>query len=167
MQRRQPQRQAAGAYIALTPDLIAKRTKRHLDELEASNYAEPSSSKRGLEDKDAGAASKGDRTRTSLSEQRAAAAGAVRKKSTMAVRTALLYRKTLATLIDDSGIASYPAHVPTYLTNVAPPSKRPPRLICSVCGYHGRYKCRKCCLAYCDLRCEATHNETRCERRVI
>ncbi|KZW02759.1 hypothetical protein EXIGLDRAFT_372315 [Exidia glandulosa HHB12029] len=166
MQRRQPSRQVqANAFVALAPDLIAKRTKRHLDELEASNYTEPSAST--ADDNDA-SGSTSSRARSSISDQRAAAAGVARKKkSTMAVRTALLYRKTLAGLIDESGIASYPAHVPTYLTASAPPPKHPPRLICSVCGYHGRYKCRKCALPYCDLRCEATHSETRCERRII
>ncbi|KAJ6631003.1 hypothetical protein B0H10DRAFT_1980305 [Mycena sp. CBHHK59/15] len=157
------------AIVGLTPEVIAKRTRRHLDELERSNYAEPSSSNLGEEEEDAGGSkySKG-RARQLISEKRNVNIPGIRKKkSTMNVRTALLYRKNFATLVEESSIASLPPSVPTYLTAQAPAPTYPPRLICSVCGYWGRYKCRRCALPYCDRSCEDLHNETRCERRVV
>ncbi|KAK7454443.1 hypothetical protein VKT23_011199 [Stygiomarasmius scandens] len=149
----------------LTSDVIAKRTKRHLDELERSNYAEP-----GLEvgeDEEESSKSFKGRARQVISDKRnlnlsGNSPAAKKKKSTMNVRTALLYR-----LISPQGIASMPSSIPTYLTAQTPPSSYPPRLICSVCGYWGRYKCQKCALPYCDQNCEAVHVETRCERRVL
>ncbi|KAF8896212.1 hypothetical protein BD779DRAFT_1608519 [Infundibulicybe gibba] len=157
----------------ITEDIIAKRTKRHLDELERSNYAEPTLLALG-EEEDEGATGKytKGRARQTISDKRnlkisgsSPASGA--KKSTMNVRTALLYRKNLATLIEESGIAALPASIPTYLTALAPPSPYPPRMLCSVCGYWGQYKCRRCALPYCDRNCEGVHAETRCERRVV
>ncbi|KAJ7284624.1 hypothetical protein C8J57DRAFT_1169733 [Mycena rebaudengoi] len=155
--------------IGLTQEVIAKRTKRHLDELERSNYAEPNLSALGEEEDDAGGTkySKG-RARQIISEKRAAnIPGVKKKKSSMNVRTALLYRKNFATLVEESNIASLPSSVPTYLTAQAPAPTYPPRLMCSVCGYWGRYKCRRCALPYCDRNCEGVHAETRCEKRVV
>ncbi|KAJ3732161.1 hypothetical protein DFJ43DRAFT_338372 [Lentinula guzmanii] len=136
------------------PKLLEKRTKNHLDELEKSNYSESASLTVG-EDDDEPAVGKYNTK------------AATKKKSTMNIRSALLYRKNLATLIEESGIASLPPSAPSYLTAVASPPKYPPRLICSVCGYWGQYKCRKCAMPYCDLSCEGIHIETRCERRVV
>lgn len=70
-------------------------------------------------------------------------------------------------LTPSKGIATLPQDVPTYLRATAPPPQEPPRLICSVCGYWGKYKCRRCAMPYCDLNCEGVHMETRCERRVV
>ncbi|EED81186.1 predicted protein [Postia placenta Mad-698-R] len=168
MPRRQPARKAHAASHQLDLEVIAKRTKRHLDELERSNYAEPSGNLFALDDDDeagGGRSAKG-RARQTISDKREWA-GLKKKKSTMNVRTAVLYKKSLATLIDESGIANYPSDVPTYLTAVVPPPREPPRLLCSVCGYWGKYKCKRCAMPYCDMNCEGVHNETRCERRVI
>lgn len=108
---------------------------------------------------------------------------AKKKKSSMNVRTAILYRKGLATLIDESvsgarpaqrsadtdhqGVASLAPTQPSYLTASASASAVPPRMLCSVCGYKGAYRCNKCGMSYCDLRCGQVHDETRCERRVV
>ncbi|KZT29707.1 hypothetical protein NEOLEDRAFT_1174725 [Neolentinus lepideus HHB14362 ss-1] len=161
--RRQVQVEAAAARAHIDPELIAKRTKRHLDELERSNYTESSTlfASADDEDQDRGPAARG-RARQTISDKREHGR---KKKSTMNIRTAVLYRKNLATLIDESGIAALPG--PTYLTAAVPPPNEPPRLICSVCGYWGKYKCKKCAMPYCDLNCEAVHDETRCERRVL
>ncbi|KAH7925470.1 hypothetical protein BV22DRAFT_1112265 [Leucogyrophana mollusca] len=167
--REQAARQVNSAKQALAPEVIAKRTKRHLDELERSNYAEPSISLLGEEEEDGagGKYAKG-RARQTISDKRHFGdASGKKKKTSMNVRTALLYRKNLATLIEEAGIAHLPPNVPTYLTAAAPPPQIPPRLLCSVCGYRGLYRCRKCAMPYCDLNCEGVHNETRCERRVI
>jgi len=166
--REQPTRQAQNANIAqgLTVEVIAKRTKRHLDELERSNYAEPTVSFLGEdEDEEGGGKSAKGRARQTISDKRND--GVKRKKSTMSVRTALLYRKNLSTLIEESGILTPAPTHPTYITALTPPSLVPPRLICSVCGYWGRYRCRRCAMPFCDQTCEGVHAETRCERRVI
>lgn len=95
-----------------------------------------------------------------------------------------MYRKNLPTLIKESvrryrfhsllygwtltnvqGLAELgPAH-PNYLTAAAPPPKRPPIKLCEICGYLGRYTCTRCGIAYCEISCQAIHDETRCERR--
>ncbi|PPQ83446.1 hypothetical protein CVT25_007037 [Psilocybe cyanescens] len=171
--REQLARQNVAIVQTLAPEVIAKRTKRHLDELERSNYAEPTLlAGVGDEDEEGGNKYHKGRGRQIISDKRnlnilGTSPAAKKKKSTMNVRTALLYRKNLATLIDESNIASLPSSVPTYLTASAPPSVYPPRMICSVCGYWGSYKCRRCAMPYCDLNCEGVHAETRCERRVV
>lgn len=101
------------------PDVVAARNRRHLDQLEVnlkpisvrhtlipasfqrSNYGET----RTVADEDAGNSSRG--ARSLISEKRSVkmlgtSPAATKKKSTMAVRTALLYPKSLATLIEES-----------------------------------------------------------------
>ena len=103
----------------------------------------------------------------------------------MNIRTALLYKKNLTTLIEESvravghrlvwmalisyfkGIGNLPSSTPSYLSAVVPPSKEPPRLFCSVCGYWGKYRCMKCALPFCSRDCEVNHEETRCEKKVV
>ncbi|KAI0635726.1 hypothetical protein C8Q77DRAFT_1053331 [Trametes polyzona] len=155
-------RQVQNPNAPLDPEVIAKRTKRHLDELERSNYSEPAGTSvlGGKPEEDDG---------TTISDKRQwdRADGKKPKKSTMNVRTAVLYKKSLAVLIDESGIEHLPPSVPTYLRAVTPPPREPPRMLCSVCSFWGKYKCKRCAMPYCDLNCEAVHNETRCERRVM
>ncbi|OBZ72034.1 hypothetical protein A0H81_07740 [Grifola frondosa] len=111
--RKQPARHAHATTAQLDPEVLAKRTKRHLDELERSNYTESSALFPGLDDDaDApgGRSAKG-RARQTISDKREWD-GKKRKKSTMNVRTAVLYKKSLATLQDESGIANMPPGVP-------------------------------------------------------
>lgn len=156
-----------------------------------TNYVEPSIMSIAENGEDAGKFAQG-RVRQTISDKRnlnipGSSPAATKKKSTMNVRTAIIYPKSLVKLIEESvcisthssrlqtvdmalwkqNIASLPPSVPTYLTAHSPPSSYPPRMICSVCGYWGRYKCRKCALPYCDINCEGVHAETRCERRVV
>ncbi|KAJ4495209.1 hypothetical protein C8J55DRAFT_115324 [Lentinula edodes] len=160
---------------AFAPEFLAKRSQNHLDELEKSNYSLSASVNADEQDDEPTTgkySTKGHARQTLISDKRdlklaGNSPAATKKKSTMNVRSALLYRKNLSALIEESGIASLPPSVPTYLTAVTSPPKYPPRLICSVCGYWGQYKCRKCAMPYCDRNCEAVHLETRCERRVI
>lgn len=49
-----------------------------------------------------------------------------------------------------------------YFSIAAPPSRRPGRHFCSVCGYTGNYSCVRCGLRFCSIRCQHTHKETRC-----
>ncbi|KAI0077883.1 hypothetical protein K474DRAFT_1642420 [Panus rudis PR-1116 ss-1] len=161
--RRHSVRQTVASSVQYDPEVIAKRAKRHLDELERSNYAEPSGAF-GVDEEEDGGGRKG-RARQTISDKKTD--GGRKKKSTMAVRTAVLYKKTFTQLVEESGIMYLPAGTPTYLTAVTPPPREPPRLICSVCGYWGRYRCRRCGMAYCDRNCEETHEDARCERRVM
>ncbi|KAF8604565.1 hypothetical protein BDV93DRAFT_522273 [Ceratobasidium sp. AG-I] len=149
---REVQNQNAVAAAAAAPELIARRNKRHVDELERSNYAEP----KGSLDLAPG------RTRTTLADEGSKS----RKKATANVRTILLYRKNLNTIIEQSGFGSLPRDTATYLTAAAPANTVPPRTLCSVCSYWGRYKCGRCAQPYCDLACRAVHTDTRCERRI-
>ncbi|KAF9060483.1 hypothetical protein BDP27DRAFT_1385564 [Rhodocollybia butyracea] len=156
------------------PELLAKRARNHLDELERSNHSELTSIDVDDDEDEASAVkyTKGRARQTLISDKRnlklaGSSPAATKKKSTMNIRGALLYRKNLATWVDESGIASFPSSVPSYLTAATPPSKYPSRLLCTVCGYWGWYKCRKCAMPYCDLNCEGIHLETRCERRVV
>ncbi|TBU49804.1 hypothetical protein BD309DRAFT_909069 [Dichomitus squalens] len=176
--RRQPARQAQNPNSPLDPEVIAKRTKRHLEELERSNYSEPAGAGAATggeaEDDDEGVApggrtTKGRARQTTISDKRQwEQVGTKRpKKATMNVRTAILYKKSFNVLLEESGIEHMPSEVPTYLRAVAPPPREPQRLLCSVCGYWGKYKCKRCAMPYCDLNCEGVHDETRCERRVI
>ncbi|GAW07783.1 cephalosporin esterase [Lentinula edodes] len=103
---------------AFAPEFLAKRSQNHLDELERSNYSLSASV--NVDEHD-------DEPTTGKYSTK----GPTKKKSTMNVRSALLYRKNLSALIEESGIASLPPSVPTYLTAVASPPKYPPRLICS------------------------------------
>jgi zinc finger HIT domain-containing protein 1 len=150
-----------------------------------SNYAEPSSSYRGTdEDDQAGKSAKGRARQTVSDKRQLSGPSAKRKKANMNIRTAILYRKNFATLIEESvsdtcvmlgclfitlsqGLASLPSSIPTYLTAAAAPHKEPTRPLCSVCGYWGNYKCKKCAMPFCGLDCRSVHDETRCERRVI
>ncbi|KAF8525821.1 hypothetical protein BU17DRAFT_74246 [Hysterangium stoloniferum] len=163
--KKQPIRQAQIQPItAISAEVVAKRTQRHLDELERSNYAEPGPM--GGEDMPGVGVAKA-RSRDIISDRRPGPGVSGKRKSTLNVRGALLYKKNLQQLIEESGIANLPPTAPSYLTAAAPPPREPPRVLCSVCGYWGKYKCRKCTMPYCDLNCQATHNETRCEKRVI
>ncbi|GAA5833614.1 hypothetical protein JCM11251_003182 [Rhodosporidiobolus azoricus] len=156
--RRQPQRAAAPSAIIADSEYVARRVKRHLNDLERTNYTEPTTGPTAYGEGDDEA--KGP---TALENEKDAAGR--KKKKSMAVRGLLMYRKNLATLLEESNISSLPASKPNYLTAVAPPSLRPPLQLCSVCGYRGKYACMRCGLRYCDVGCKTTHDESRCERR--
>ncbi|KAF9048590.1 hypothetical protein BJ165DRAFT_1402489 [Panaeolus papilionaceus] len=166
--------QRQNTVITLPAEVIAKRNKRHLDELERSNYTEANDLTGVVEEggEEGSKATSRGRDRQTISDKRnlkmpGTSRAATKKKSTFAVREALLYRKNLNTLIASSKLEEMPPDVPTYLTAATIRPTYPPRLMCSVCGYWGTYKCRRCALPYCDLNCEGVHNETRCERRVF
>lgn len=137
------------------------------------------------EDDQTGKSAKGRARQTVSDKRQLSGPSAKRKKTNMNIRTAILYRKNFATLIEESvsgstcccpeclfislsqGLANLSSSIPTYLTAAAAPSKVPKRPLCTVCGYWGNYKCKKCAMPYCSLDCRGVHDETRCERRVI
>lgn len=68
------------------------------------------------------------------------------------------YRKNFSQLLEeDSGSDS-----PNYLNAQVPPSNNPIRRFCAVCGDFFKYTCVSCGAYYCSLRCQDTHQETRC-----
>ncbi|KAH7724684.1 HIT zinc finger family protein [Aphelenchoides avenae] len=56
------------------------------------------------------------------------------------------------------------ANAVTYSKCAAPPSRRPPKKFCAVCGFRSKYNCTKCGAHYCSLPCRSTHAETRCKK---
>eukprot|EP01031_Cornospumella_fuschlensis_P031897 gene31897-38565_t len=73
--------------------------------------------------------------------------------------------KPLERLLLDNGISqeSVSPFEVNYYTIAAQPSqvtsKHP---FCSVCGYLGNYTCIRCGSRFCSVRCNNSHNETRC-----
>ncbi|KAG6334056.1 hypothetical protein ID866_5030 [Astraeus odoratus] len=167
--REKATRQVNLAKQALDPEVISKRTRRHLEELERTNYAASSLFNDVDSDPESSAnpKSKFRARQTVISDKTTFGDGKSKKKSTMNVRTAILYRKGFPTLLEESGISTLAPSVPSYLSATTPPPLYPPRLLCSVCGYKGAYRCRKCVMPYCDMNCGQVHDETRCEKRVI
>ncbi|GAA5964015.1 hypothetical protein JCM3765_007840 [Sporobolomyces pararoseus] len=166
--RRQPTRAAAPSSVVASTEYISKRIRRHLNDLERTNYTEPSGGGGNyglgkLKDDDD---DEGD-SRDSGADAKEEGGGRSRKKQgSKAVRQLLLYRKNLGQLISESGLPEpEPGTTPSYLSIASEPSKFPPVQICSVCGYKGKYTCKKCGNRYCDMGCQVTHDESRCERR--
>ncbi|PPR02619.1 hypothetical protein CVT24_002190 [Panaeolus cyanescens] len=130
--------QRQNVIVTLPAEVIAKRNKRHLDELERSNYTETNDFA-GLGEDGGDDGTKGSsrgRDRQTISDKRklkmpGTSRAATKKKSTYAVREALLYRKNLSTLIANSKLEELPSEVPTYLTAVTIRPTYPPRLLCS------------------------------------
>ncbi|KAG0253400.1 hypothetical protein DFQ27_007434 [Actinomortierella ambigua] len=81
-----------------------------------------------------------------------------------ALRRPTLTRKPLSVLLDESGLLQQDPSIPSYLTAAMGPSQYPERQFCSVCGWRGTYRCFRCGMRYCDLRCQKTHEETRLEK---
>lgn len=136
------------------------------------------------QDDQAGKSAKGRARQTVSDKRQLSGPSAKRKKANMNIRTAILYRKNFATLIEESvsgpcaiqlylfmtlcqGLSNISSSTPTYLTAAAAPPKEPTRPLCTVCGYWGNYRCKKCAMPFCGLDCRSVHDETRCERRVI
>ncbi|KAM0789855.1 hypothetical protein ACM66B_006701 [Microbotryomycetes sp. NB124-2] len=161
-ERKLPSR-AAAAGAPVDHDFVSRRVKRHLAELEKTNYSEQGTAAnvfRQNADDDADEASgRGTASYSSEDPQ-----GRKRKK-TMAVRSLLLYRKSLATLLEENEGEQFPKPTYTYMTAAARPSTFPPLQLCSVCGYKGKYVCGKCGMRFCDLGCKAIHEDNRCEKR--
>lgn len=80
-------------------------------------------------------------------------------------RKPALPRKPLNQLLEESGLLSGNQYQniqgPNYVTAVMGPSRYPDRQFCSVCGWKGTYRCNRCGMRYCDLKCLKTHEDTR------
>lgn len=156
------------SFAALKASAIALKTTT----VQRSNYSEPKLGLTGEQGDEDEAGPTKDRMRSTLSDKK--------RKSSVSVRRVLLYRKNFATLLEEavraillsipkirSNLHQSRAASPLYVTAAAPPPSTPRRPFCSVCGYWGNYKCTKCGMHYCTIPCKSTHDDTRCEKRVL
>lgn len=70
------------------------------------------------------------------------------------------FRKNFSQLLEEDSAAN--PDPPNYLSGQASPSTKPKRNFCAVCGFLSKYTCVICGARYCSLRCQETHEETRC-----
>ncbi|OCF35839.1 hypothetical protein I316_02332 [Kwoniella heveanensis BCC8398] len=133
-------------YDALM-DFQARRVQRRLEDLERTNPTDipaqsfiPANS--GLSTST---------SQTHLSGSTIPNAG--KKKMSSNVRRVLYGRKGVKDWLDE--LPSTPT--PPHLTSTAPPPNRPPRKLCSSCGYKGAYKCPKCGEFSCGMECAEVH----------
>ena len=71
------------------------------------------------------------------------------------------FRKNFAQLLEEEAANQAP-DTPNYLSAQVPESRKPPRKLCAVCGFPAGYTCVTCGTRYCSLRCQETHQDTRC-----
>eukprot|EP00727_Mastigamoeba_balamuthi_P002534 m51a1_g12278 putative zinc finger hit domain-containing protein 1 homolog (296) ;mRNA; r:232644-233673 len=148
------------------PDLIGLIRHRVLERLDQDNYKDPTGAVRrgvdtsGIEDDNfSDAADDAGDDDTSRARKR-------KRKSTRN-RTSLVVSRSFVRMLEDSGLDQLPAHVPSYLTAAAGPSRFPRRHFCSVCGAKGTYACVLCHGRFCSCKCNTVHRETRCQKSVI
>lgn len=70
------------------------------------------------------------------------------------------FRKNFAQLLEEDAVNA--AKAPNYLSAQAAHSKLPKSMLCSVCGFKSPSYCPSCGLRFCSLKCQATHQDTRC-----
>lgn len=70
------------------------------------------------------------------------------------------YRKTFQQLLEEDRQMNPDG--PNYITAQAPPTNLPQRHFCAVCGFPSTYTCTSCGARFCCLKCQSTHQETRC-----
>lgn len=83
-----------------------------------------------------------------------------RKTGDMVVKAK--YRKNFSQLLEDDRHLAETSNTPCYANAQAPPSKRPERHFCAVCGFPSNYTCVSCGTRYCCIRCLGVHQDTRC-----
>lgn len=87
-----------------------------------------------------------------------------KKKEKRKTRTTEYYkqrfRKNFNQLLDEDSVQR--PDPPNYFSAAAPPSSKAPRHFCAVCGFKAKYSCVVCGVRYCSIRCQETHQETRC-----
>lgn len=74
------------------------------------------------------------------------------------------YRKTFQQLLEED--RQFNPDGPNYATAQVPPSNFPERHFCAVCGLPSDYTCTSCGARFCCLKCQSTHQETRCLKYV-
>ncbi|GMR33467.1 hypothetical protein PMAYCL1PPCAC_03662, partial [Pristionchus mayeri] len=74
------------------------------------------------------------------------------------------FRKNFMQLLEEENVANKdrPEAHGAWVNAAAPPSTKPPRKLCAVCGFASKYNCVRCGTRFCCIRCRDIHNETRC-----
>lgn len=94
--------------------------------------------------------------------------GSTSKSSKRRLKTAEYYkqrfRKNFLQLLEEDAIQNEKSadKCVSYISAQAPPSKKPQRHFCAVCGFPSNYCCTVCGARFCSLMCQETHQETRC-----
>lgn len=94
--------------------------------------------------------------------------GSTSKSSKRRLKTAEYYkqrfRKNFLQLLEEDAIQNEKSadKCVNYISAQAPPSKKPQRHFCAVCGFPSNYCCTVCGARFCSLMCQETHQETRC-----
>lgn len=70
------------------------------------------------------------------------------------------YRKTFQQLLEEDRQLNPDG--PNYATAQAPPTSFPERRFCAICGFPSNYTCTSCGTRFCCLKCQSTHQDTRC-----
>ena len=87
--------------------------------------------------------------------------------ATLATTTVAAAAAATSTLSSSSGSSTAPSNdetAPTFLSVTVSPSLRPPRHLCSVCGFVAAYTCQQCSARFCSVRCDTEHKAARCNR---
>jgi len=74
------------------------------------------------------------------------------------------FRKSFAQLLEEDATQNEKTEekCTNYISAQAPPSTKPQRHFCAVCGFPSNYCCTVCGARFCSLMCQETHQETRC-----
>lgn len=72
------------------------------------------------------------------------------------------WNKNLATVLEEEGPGGPSEQPGGYWAIAALPSVKPPRPLCSVCGFRAPYTCTRCMVRFCSIKCGTAHEETRC-----
>ncbi|KAI8062580.1 zinc finger HIT domain-containing protein 1 [Gongronella butleri] len=136
--------------VRVDPEAHQRHLKRQLDSLERDNH-------QSLNDVE------GLISIALAAQEQKDDAPAPRKARSKLNRSSVYSAKTnLNVLLEDAHLEGLPLDVPTYHSCQADASQYPPRHFCSVCGYTSAYKCLRCGMKYCSVRCLETHRDTRC-----
>lgn len=75
------------------------------------------------------------------------------------------HNKPLQQILDSEGPSEQsqlPRGMVNYYEIEAEESRKPPRKLCSVCGFKAPYSCARCKIRFCSLSCGTIHDDTRC-----
>lgn len=75
------------------------------------------------------------------------------------------HNKPLQQILDSEAATTQlelPRGMVRYTDIEAEESRKPPRRLCSVCGFKAPYSCARCTVRFCSLPCGTIHDDTRC-----
>ncbi|GMT33546.1 hypothetical protein PFISCL1PPCAC_24843, partial [Pristionchus fissidentatus] len=174
---RQSSRLEATESLRILDDAARQRRQRKaLESLEQDNYHEDphanlqwNKKRPKFEDHDIAAGSlhehKGGRKRKE-GEEKLDAASIKKRRMMRSEHFKQRFRKNFMQLLEEENTSNKdrPLEHGAYANASAPPSMKPPRKSCAVCGFTSKYNCVRCGTRFCCIRCRDIHNETRCMR---